>query len=149
MLLPFSSASDVVISETDRGSLFCPGHICGNSGHHTMYIALSDIPSCVWEDPRTKNVENVQITPFVPRTFSDDIKAYGCQVAITTVTAFMGFFETKSVLNGEKMYRKLNVRECWEELSNFDVGVSSLKAVGHDTYKNDTLLFFGVAKNIY
>ena len=69
MLLPFSSASDVVTSETDLGSLFGPGHICRNSGHHTMCIALPDKPSCVWEDPRTKNVENVLITPFFLKNF--------------------------------------------------------------------------------
>ena len=57
MLLPFGSARDVVTSETDLGSMFGPGHICGSAGHHTMYIALPDIPSCIWEDLRTKNVE--------------------------------------------------------------------------------------------
>ena len=141
MLLPFSSASDVVTSETDLGSMFGPGHICGSAGHHTMYIALPDIPSCIWEDPRTKNVENVLITPFFPRTFSDPIKAYGCQVEVTTVTTFMGFFGTKSVLNREKMYRKLNLRDCWEEMSNLEKGVSNLKTLGHDTFTNDTSPF--------
>ena len=138
LLLPFSGANNVVTSETDLGTLFGPGHICGSSGHHTMYIDLPDIPDCIWEDPRTKNVENVLITPFFPRTFSDPIKAYGCQVEITTVTTFMGFFGTKSVLNREKIYRKLNIRECWEEMSNLDKGMSNLKAMGHDTFTNDT-----------
>ena len=109
MLLPFSSASNVVKSDTDLGTLFGPGHICGSAGHHTMYIDLPDIPCCIWEDPRTKNVENVLITPFFPRTFSDPIEANGCQVEITTVTTFKGFFWTKSVLNRDKIYRKLNV----------------------------------------
>ena len=141
MLLPFSSASNVVTSDTDLGTLFGPGHICGSAGHHTMYIDLSEIPSCIREDPRTKNVENVLITPFFPRTFSDPIKAYGCQVEITTVTTFMGFFGTKSVLNKDKTYRKLNVRECWEEMSNLNKGISTLKAIGHDTFTNDTSSF--------
>ena len=141
MLLPFSSAYNIVSSETDLGSMFGPGHICGSSGHHTMYIDLPDIPSCVWEDPRSKNVENVLITPFFPRTFSDQIKAYGCQVEVTTVTTFMGFFGTKSVLNREKTYRKLNIRQCWEEMANLDEGVSTLKALGHDMFTNDTTPF--------
>ena len=141
MLLPFSSASNVVTSDIDLGTLSGPGHICGSAGHHTMYIDLPEIPSCIWEDPRTKNVENVLITPFFPRTFSDPIKAYGCQVEITTVTTFMGFFGTKSVLNRDKTYRKLNVRECWEEMSNLNEGISTLKAIGHDTFTNDTSSF--------
>ena len=39
------------------------------------------------------------------------------------------------------MYRKLNIRECWEEMSNLDEGVSSLKAIGLDTFTNDTSPF--------
>ena len=85
MLLPFSGASDVVTSETDLGTLVGPGHICESSCHHTMYIDFPDIPDCIWKDPLTKNVKNVLITPFFPRTFSDPIKAYRCQVEIITV----------------------------------------------------------------
>ena len=48
MLLPFSSASNVVTSDTDLGTLFGPGHICGSAGHHMMYIDLPEIPSCIW-----------------------------------------------------------------------------------------------------
>ena len=138
MIIPFGSAIRVVSKETDLGTMFGPGHICGSAGHHTMYIALPDIPCCEWEDSRTKNVENVLVTPFFPRTFSDPIEAYGCQVEIMTITTFMGFFGTESVLNREKFYRKLNVRECREEMANLDQGATTLKALGHDTFTNDT-----------
>ena len=138
MIIPFGISTRVVSKKTDLGTMFGPGHICGSAGHHTMYIALPDIPSCEWEDPRTKNVENVLVTPYFPRTFSDPIEPYGCQVEIMTITTFMGFFCTKSVLNREKFYRKLNVGECREEMANLDQGATTLKALGHDTFTNDT-----------
>ena len=96
--------------------------------------------SCEWEDPRTKNVENVLITPFFPHTFSDPIEVYGCQVEIMTITTFVGFFYTKPVLNREKFYHKLNVKDCWEEMANLNEGATVLKALGHDPFTNDTSL---------
>ena len=39
------------------------------------------------------------------------------------------------------MYRKLNLRECREAMSNLEEGVSNLKALGHDKFSNDTSPF--------
>ena len=141
MLLPFSSARDVVTSKINVISLFGSGHICGSSGHHATYIALPEMSTCDWEDSRTINVENILATPFFPRTFSDTVEAYECQVEITSVTTFMGFFVTKSVLNRDKYYKKLNVRECWQEMANLEDKESELVALGHDTFTNDTTTF--------
>lgn len=127
-----------ISTQEDLGKLFGPAHVCGASGHHAIYIEIPDIPPCVWDDPRSKAVENVLTTPFFPKSFSDPIKAYACQVEIEFIRTSMGFWGTKSVLNRGREYRKLNINDCFTEARNMNNGVSQLKEVGHNIFSNDT-----------
>jgi hypothetical protein len=103
-----------------------------------MYIEIPEIPSCIWEDPRSKTVENVLTTPFFPKTFSDPITAHACQVEIEFIRTFMGFWGTKSVLNRGREYRKLDMNDCLKEAMYMRNGVSQLKEIGHNIFSNDT-----------
>ena len=89
-------------SSDNMAKYFGQVHICGVKGKHATYIQLLQIPNCEWSIKRkneVKAVETVIATPLFKLTFSELITAYACEIEISTITTFMGFFGTKSVLD--------------------------------------------------
>ena len=89
-------------SSDNMAKYFGQAHICGVKGKHATYIQLPQIPNCEWSIKRkneVKVVETVIATPLFKLTFSELITAYACEIEISTITTFMGFFGTKSVLD--------------------------------------------------
>ena len=127
-----------VTNNTNLGSLFGPAHVCGSGGHHALYVEIPEETDCTWTDPREPLLENVVVTTYFPRTFSDKITAYGCTVEIKSVTTYMGFWGTKSVLDRDLELRKLDYDQCFKEVEYLKKGVSRLVEVTHRVWSNDS-----------
>jgi hypothetical protein len=133
-----TTESRKITTQENLGKLLGPAHVCGSTGHFATYIEIPDLPTCEWEDPRTKIVENILTTPFFPRTFSDSIKAHACRVEIEFIRTIMGFWGTKSILQRGRDYRKLDANDCIKEATYLENGISKLKETGHNIFVNDT-----------
>ena len=80
------------ITEDDNISpLFGIAHVCGSRGLQANYIALPPEPQCDLK-PRGQKVREQWITLFFDKTFSDPIEAYACEVEITRIVTFTGFW---------------------------------------------------------
>lgn len=71
-------------------------------------------------------MENVVVTTYFTRVFSVKITAYGCTVAIKSVTTYTGFWGTKSVLHRDLELRKLEYDQCSKEVEYLKKGVRRL-----------------------
>jgi hypothetical protein len=131
-------SAHVINSTEDLGKIFGPAQVCGSAGHHGMYIALPDKPSCEFVDSRSKIIEKVLVTPFFPLTFSEPIDAYSCQVEILSTKTFKGFWGTKSVLNRAIDMRALNLIDCIMEVNKIKSKTSDFKEIGHGIFTNDS-----------
>jgi hypothetical protein len=140
-LMTKCDAVSVVDSQQDLGQLFGPAQMCGSSGHEAMYIALPELPTCDWKDPRSTMVENLLVTPFFGKTFSEAIDAYGCQVEISTIITQMGFFGSKSVLDKSQVYSKVSLELCMEEVRAIKDKTTKLEEISHNVLSNHSKPF--------
>ena len=133
--------TEIITTNNNLGVLFGPAHICGGSGHHSLYMELPDEIECIWTDPREPLLENVVVTTYFPKTFSNKISAYGCTVEIKSITTSMGFWGTKSILDKSLVYRKLDYEDCLKEVRHLKNKERNLVEIGHETWTNDSAPF--------
>ena len=133
--------TEIISTNNNLGVLFGPAHICGGSGHHSLYMELPDEIECIWTDPREPLLENVVVTTYFPKTFSNKISAYGCTVEIKSITTSMGFWGTKSILDKSLVYRKLDYEDCLKEVRHLKNKERNLVEIGHETWTNDSAPF--------
>ena len=81
------------------------------------------------------------ITTFFPKTFYEKIPAYSCTVEILTMTTYLGFWRTKSVLDKELQQRKLDYDECWKQSDRIEDKMTKLKQISHGVWTNDCSIF--------
>ena len=103
-----------VTNNTNLDLLFGSAHVCGKGGHHALYLKLPEEIDCNWTDPREPLVENVVVTTYFPKAFSVKITVYGCTIEVKSVTTYMGFWGTKSVLDRVLELRKLDYDQCFK-----------------------------------
>ena len=89
------SDAQTINENQNLGKIFGSAHICGSLGHHAFYTKIPKVMPCDWADLREPIIENVLITTFFPKTFSDKIPAYSCSVEMLSVTTYLGFWGTK------------------------------------------------------
>ena len=127
-------------SSENLANYFGQAHICGVKGKYAPYISLPQIPDCTYPERLDGNTsrQTVYATPFSKRTFSDPITAYACEIEISTVTTYMGFFGTKAVLDKTLYYRAVDLAQCRREAELFEQKTSRLIEVMHDIWSNYT-----------
>ena len=130
-----------VTNNTNLGLLLGSAHVCGKGSHHVLYVELSEEIDCNWTDPREPLVENVFVTTYFPKAFSDKITAYGCTIEVKSVTTFMGFWGSKSVLDRDLELRKLDYDQCFKEVEYLKNRASRLVELAHRVWSNDSKPF--------
>ena len=127
-------------SSENLANYFGQAHLCGAKGKYASYISLPQIPDCTYPERLDGNTsrQTVYATPFFKRTFSDPITAYACEIEISTVTTYMGFFGTKAVLDKTLYYRAVDLAQCRREAELIEQKTSRLIEVMHDIWSNYT-----------
>ena len=142
LLFIINGTNAQIVNDTQNlGRLFESVHLCGSLVHHAYYMEIHKIMSCHWTDPREPIVEDVLITTFFPKTFSEKIPAYSCTVEILTITTYLGVWGTKSVLDKKLQQRKLDYDECWKQSNRIEDKTTTLKRISHGVWTNDSSIF--------
>ena len=131
----------ILISSDNIAKYFGQAHICGVKVKHATYIQLPQISNCEWSIKRKeeiKVVDTVIATPLFKLTFSELITAYACEIEISAITTYMGFFGTKSVLDKNVTYVPVNIGQCKEEIWKIEQKTAKLKVITHDIWINYT-----------
>ena len=141
MAIMLKGSAEIIASNQNLGLLFGPAHICGGSGHHALYVEIPDEITCKWTDPREPLIENVVVTTYFPKVFSEKISAHGCTVEIKFITTQMGFWGTKSILDKDLVYKKLDFEGCIKEVRHLKSKTGSLQQIAPKTWSNDSTPF--------
>ncbi len=127
-------------SSENLAQYFGKAQLCGVKGKYASYISLPQIPDCSYPERLDGNIsrQTVYATPFFKRTFSNQIIAYACEIEISSVTTYMGFFGTKAVLDKTLYYRAVDLEQCRREVELVEQKTSRLIEVMHDIWSNYT-----------
>ena len=86
-------------------------------------------------------MENIVVTTYFLKALSDKITAYRCTIEVKTITTYMGFWGTKSILDRDLELRKLNYDYSFKEVDYLRNQVSKLVEVTHRVLSNDSQPF--------
>ena len=136
----FANSLPIFNSSENLANYFGQARLCGVKGNYASYISLPQIPDCTYPERLDGNTskQTIYATPFSKRTFSDPITAYACEIEISTVTTYMGFFGTKAVLDKTLYYRAVDLEHCQRKVELIEQKTSRLINVMHDIWSNYT-----------
>ena len=103
-------------SSENVASYFGRAHICGvkESIQHTYLChkyLIVETGKIGWKYKQTNSLCHL----FFKRTFSGPIVSYACEIEVSSVTTYMGFFGTKAVLDKTLYYRAADLNNAEEK----------------------------------
>jgi hypothetical protein len=135
---PVYASKRTALQKENLANYFGPAHVCGGRAAKSTLFELPSPPTCEWKDPREKTVEPIMITPYFKMSLSDPVEAYACEVEVSKITTFLGFWGKKSILERALEYRPLDLLACKVEVYRIIHHATSLQQLTADLFSDET-----------